>query len=250
MRTSRSGLGGLALVAAFAAALAACASKHADPVEAQRTKDEEFLAANAESLFHQNPQGWIAVQGGDAAGAGPSADDAAHSAEAVAAPGTLHRFVFRKDDAGERLYRLAFVPEGGLVAGRGFLASLGFKVVSAGKTGPARQLVLDRYGAPWKFDLAAAPRLRVELGRLGSAPEMPFDVSLDPDFDGGLLLPDAAAAALDLPRAEIPGRAEVQVALSRPFEARRSWVSAFLPDLGVSGVVEVLVEAPGPGTKR
>jgi hypothetical protein len=231
------------------APLAACRSKPLD-LEAQRKLDEEFLATNAEDLFVAHPSGFAAVQGGESAGSAPTADEAAELAESKAAGRTLHRFVFRKDDAGERLHRMAFLPAGGLVAGRAFLAQLGFRVVSAGGTGAARTLVVERMGLLTTIDLAAHPRLRLELGPVAGPHDLVLDVPLDPDFDGPLLLPMELAKDLRLELAEIPGKAEVQVALGRPFAARRSWATANCPGLYATQLVEVLVEAPGPGAGK
>jgi hypothetical protein len=240
---------GTAAALALALALPACASAPTD-VEAQRKRDREFLATKAGDLFADAPRSYAIVQTGDAAGSGPTADDAARLAASKAPPGTLHRFIFRKDDAGDRLHRMTFLPEGGLVAGRAFLARLGYRVVSVGSSGPGRPLVLERRGSRRTIDLAAHPRLSLELGPLAGTPVVPLDVPLDPDFDGPLLLPAALTAGLDLELAEIPGRAEVQVALGRPFEARRAWVVARSTDLGVTEAVEVLVPAPGPGARK
>jgi hypothetical protein len=253
MRSGTRSAATLALALA-AAALCGCASGGGD-VDGQRRKDEEFLATKAGDLFEKKPRSWAVVQGGEAVASGPTADDAVRLAagrpatSGGASSPVVHRFVFRKDDPGARLHRLAYMPDGGLVAGRQFLSDLGFRVVSSGSSGRGRPLVLEHRGARRTIDLAERPRLRIEVGPLAGATDTaaaPLDVPLDPDFDGPLLLPDAATPDLALDLAEIPGRAEVQVALGRPFAARRAWVAVTCPDLGVGGVVEVLVPLRGP----
>lgn len=236
------GLAGILL----ALAGAACATAGADAVvDAERRRDQEFVDARGAAHLAPTAATWIAVQGGEAAATGPDADEAARAA-AARDPRALHRFVFRTGDAGDRLHRLAFLPTGERVAGRKFLQDLGWRVVSVAPGGGARPVVLERHGARRTLDLSRTPTLAIEVAPLAGGASAAIDVTLDPDFDGPLLLPEDVRAGLDLARAEIPGRVEVQVALGRPFEARRAWASARCAALDASAPVEVLVPARGP----
>ncbi|MCE9638010.1 MAG: hypothetical protein K8T90_20100 [Planctomycetes bacterium] len=230
----------------------------------QRTKDTEWLttasadanasasavANTAANVAARSPRTWLAVQGGYAIATGPTADDAVRAANR-AAPLPFHRFVFRKDDAGDRLHRLAFLPAGGLVAGRKALADLGLRVVGGSATGSGRPIVLERHGSRRTLDLAKTPRLRFDITPLGgtTAVALALDVTIDPDFDGPLLLPADIAKDLDLALAEIPGHAEIQVALGRPFEGRRAWVAVKCNALDASGAVETIVPDAPPARK-
>ena len=234
----------VATVLAAAVAAPGCAS--VGNLDAARVKDLECVDAQNAAFAEKNARSWIVVEGGEVAAISPAADDAVRAAaanRASSAP-TPHRFVYRPADRGARLYRLAFLPEGGLVAGRQFLAGLGYRVASVGVAGPGRTLVLDRRGGRRSIDLAKRPLVRIDLTPLGGGPVTTIDVPLDPDFDGPLLLGADAAPSLDLDRAEIPGQAEVQVALGRPFNARRAFAAAKCPELDASGPVEVLVPTP------
>lgn len=250
----RAARGAAARAAAVALALAGCAS--GVTLDAVRAKDLECVDARGADLAAKNPHSWIVVEHGEVTAISPAADDAVRAAQAqrAAAPrpasGAPHRFVFRPRDRGDRLYRLAFLPEGGIVAGRQFLEALGFRVTSVGTGGPGRTLVLDHHGSRRTMDLAERPRVRIDLTPLGGGPVTSVDVPLDPDFDGPVLLSDALARGLDLDRAEIPGAAEVQVALGRPFNARRAFASAKCPDLSASAAVEILTPAAPPPSRR
>jgi hypothetical protein len=65
---------------------------------------------------------------------------------------------------------------------------------------------------------------------------------VDPDFDGGLLVPREVAAEFGLERFEVPGLADVQVAMGRPFRAHRATVLARIAELAASGPAEALFE--------
>jgi hypothetical protein len=180
---------------------------------------------------------WIVVQNGDIAGAASLPDDAVRAAQKTAAA-PAHRFVFRPADRGARLYRLAYVAQGGIVAGRKFLADLGLEWAGPpGKPGTVR-----RKGSLGGIDLAKSPRVEIEVASLDGSARVTLSAACDPDFDGGLLLPRATAARLSLERFEIPGLAEVQVALGRPFQAHRACVNARIAALGVSGPAEAVFE--------
>ena len=240
----RTAIASLALAAALAGTACTSIPRAADE---QRRQDAEWVATKGAELTAKTPRTWFAVQGANVVATGPTADDAIRAAaRAGAAP--FHRFVFRKDDAGDRLHRLAFLPGGGLVAGRKALADLGLRVVGSGSAGSGRPIVLERHGSRRTLDLAKTPRLRFDIAPLGGTTAVSLDVTVDPDFDGPLLLPADAVKDLDLALAEIPGRAEVQVALGRPFEGRRAWVTVKCEALDASGAVETIV--PDAATKK
>jgi hypothetical protein len=149
-----------------------------------------------------------------------------------------HRFVFRPEDRGARPMRLAYVAEGGIVVGRRFLAELSVESVGP----PGRPPLLKRKGATRGVDLTRSPRLELELASLDGTAKEKVSAVYDPDFDGGLLLTRALAASLALERYEIPGGADVQVALGRPFRAHRATLVVNCPALQVSGFVEAVYE--------
>lgn len=246
MRRARGGLGRTVVPALVAATLIAASCQSAgDLVDADRTRNRACADERTAAALVRSPRGWMVVQGGDVAAVAPSADDAVRGA-ALRAPHVRHRFVYRAEDPGDRLHRMAYMPEGGMVAGRRLLADLGLRVVGAGAPGGGRTVVLERRGTRRTIDLAARPRLRLDLQPLAGGPTTTIDVPFDPDFDGPLLLPEDLTHGLDLVRAEIPGTCQVQVALGRPFTARRAWCAARCADLDATGPVEVLVRMPPP----
>lgn len=223
--------------------LAACSSTTA-PVDLARAKDRDCVGAAGAAEVARSGSAWIVVQGGEVAGVAKTLDAALAAAASKPSRDAPHRFVYRGDDAGERLYRLTFVPPSGVVAGRRFLADLGWTFVSGGPRGSGKPLVLERKGRRRSFDLVSKPAVRVELRPAGGGSALALDVPIDPEFDGPLLLPAATAEPLALARAEIPGAAEVQVALGRPLGATRAWARASCADLDAQGTVEVLRASP------
>lgn len=232
--------------AVVALVLAACASRPAGPrgEEESRAKDDEALAARAAEIAGAaDAKRWVVVQRGEIAAGASFPDDAVRAAKSKAAD-VAHRYVFRPADRGDRLFRMAYVAQGGVVVGRVFLENLGLEAVGVAGRPP----LLRRKGAGGGIDLAKTPRLPLDLTTLDDATRISVDAAYDPDFDGGLLVPRELAASLALPLYEIPGAAEVQVALGRPFRARRATVLAKVPGLGPRGPVEVVFEAMS--TKR
>ena len=125
------------VAAVLAAAVAAPGCASVGNLDAARVKDLECVDAQNAAFAEKNARSWIVVEGGEVAAISPAADDAVRAAaanRASSAP-TPHRFVYRPADRGARLSRLAFLPEGGLVAGRQFLAGLGYRVASVGVAG-------------------------------------------------------------------------------------------------------------------
>jgi hypothetical protein len=218
---------------------AACAtSPDLRALEDARTKDDEAVAANAATLDGAPYAGrWVVVQRGEIVGAAALPDDAVRATES-ASGGVVHRFVFRPADRGTHPMRLAYVSEGGIVAGRGFLADLG---IESGGT-PGRPPLLKRKGAARGVDLGRTPRLEIEVSSLDGSEHRTISATFDPDFDGGLLLPRDVAASLNLELYEIPGGADVQVALGRPFRAHRATLVAKVAALQASGLVEAVYE--------
>ena len=223
---------------AFAGLLAACASSPSEEeVEAARRANTEFLQRQGAALAAEHAGKFLVVQGGDLAAESLLPDDAVRVA-ARRDPSPVHRFVFRPEDAGERLYRMTFLPEGGRVAGKAVFDALGLRVQLLTGSG----VMIGRPGRPWAFGASPEGRLAIEVRSLDREHAETIEVAVDPEFDGGLLLDAETAARFGLDRDEIPGVAEVQVALSRPFAARRSLVLVSVPQVSASGVAEALVE--------
>jgi hypothetical protein len=225
--------------AALAAALlTACASAlKVDAAADARRADEDAVAMHAADLDGTAYAGkWVVVQDGDIAASSATPAEALRGAPSPPhAP--AHRFLFRPQDRGPRDFRMAYVAEGGVVAGRRFLADLGVETVGAGsetslrQRGGTRAALLDD-GRRFTFDVAPPD---------GSA-HRTVSAVLDPDFDGTLLLPRAVALEMGLELFEVPGTADVQVALGRPFRAHRAVVAVRLPALDASGLAEALFE--------
>jgi hypothetical protein len=218
--------------------LAACASR-TPPTSAEdaRSQNEETLTARAAELDSpKNARRYVVVQNGAVAAIASLPDDAVRAARAKSAA-VRHRFVFRPVDRGERLWRMAYVAQGGVVAGRRFLDDLGLEAVGP----PGRPPLLRRRGGAGGLDLAKTP-LRLELSTLEGAAAETVDAAYDPDFDGTLLLPRDVATRLSLELYEIPGAADVQVALGRPFRARRATVLAKVAGFLAAGPIEVVFE--------
>jgi hypothetical protein len=221
----------------LALTLAACAATVRNrAVDEARARDEEALASHADELDAPDlAKQYVVVQDGDVAASASLADDAVRAA-AEKSPSTPHRFVFRPTDRGTPLYRMAYLAEGGVVVGRRFLADVGYEPAG-------RPTAVRAHGSRSVVDLGKTPRLAVEIATLDGAVRRIVDAVYDPDFDGGLLVPVAVAAELSLERFEIPGDAEIQVALGRPFRARRASALAKVPALAASGMVEVVYES-------
>jgi hypothetical protein len=221
---------------ALAIVLAACASTAAPRVvDEARRRDDAAVAAHADELDDaKSAKRYVVVQDGDVAATAPLVDEALRAA-AAKSPTTPHRFVFRPADRGTPLYRMAYLAEGGVVVGRGFLAAIGYE-----PTG--KPSVVRAKGGRAGFDLGTPPRLAFDVETLDGAARRAIEAVYDPDFDGGLLVPVDVAAELSLERFELPGDAEVQVALGRPFRAHRATALAKVASLSASGTIEVVYE--------
>ncbi len=149
------------------------------------------------------------------------------------APGAAHRYAFVPGSEGDRAYRMAYLPASGTVLGHAFATALGIEIRREADGSPALVRDLRRIAAT-----DGAVTLRVEAPDGSRAATL--RVVVDPDFDGPLLVPPDVAAALGLSRFEVPGTADVTVALGRPFFARRAQVRVDLGALGVAGVVPAL----------
>jgi hypothetical protein len=230
----------LAVVALCLAA--GCASAKRLSVADARRADEEAVAANAAVIDSpEHAKHWIAVQNGAIAGTSALPVDAVGQA-ASKDPDVLHRFVFRPGERGPKSARLAYIAEGGVVAGPALLASLG---LTAKASAPGRPRVIRARVGGGSLDLATTPRLVLELRTLDSSATTTVSAAYDPDFDGPLLVTDAVAEALRLERFEIPGGCDVQVAVSRPFLAHRATVIAHLEALNATAPAEVVFEGAG-----
>lgn len=225
------------------AALAACSSSaRLLAIEDARAKDEEAVAAReAEIDGSKYADQYLVVQDGDVAATARTADEAVRAAAAKSAE-PAHRYVFRPADRATPLYRMAYLAEGGVVVGRRFLADVGLEVKGAAGAAPVVRHAKSRS----IVDLRPTQRLAVEVATLDGAVRRTIEATYDPDFDGGLLVPVEVAGELALERFELPGDAEVQVALGRPFRARRATALATVASLSASGAVEVVYENKSP----
>jgi len=218
-------------------ALAGCGvTASTKAVDAARERDEECLSARAADFDGPAFAGkYVVVQDGEVAATATLADDAAREAAKKDA-GPPHRFVFRPSDRGATpAYRMAYLAEGGVVVGKKFLQTLG---IESGRLLDAAEM------RPVHLKLLVTPHVKIDVETLDGSARRTIDAVYDPDFDGSLLVPVAVASALSLQRFEIPGEADVQVALGRPFRARRALVIAKVAGIAASGAVEVEYEAP------
>lgn len=228
------------LVTAACLALAACTSSKPGSLESARKANQEFALKEAGPISAKHGAKFVVVENAEVIAAGSLADDAVRAAaqfEARTGRRSPHRFVFRTSDRGPRLYRTTYLATGGIAAGRKLFQDLGFQVTG----GAGRALVLDAGARRRTLDAAREPLLEIEVAALDGSGKQTLRVPVDPDFDGGLLVSRELAPGLATERAEIPGDAEVQVALGRPFDARRAFVWVRVPSLGVAGPVEALV---------
>ena len=230
-----------ALAAVF---LAACSSTYAlDHAGAARRADEDAVSALAAEIDSPKYAGlWVVVQDGEVAGAGATPVEAVQAAHALheigsELPAPAHRYVFRPQDRGPREYRMAYLSEGGIVAGRGFLEQMGLETVGLGA-----QTSLRRKGDSSVAPLGDGRRFTLDIAPPGGAAPLTLAAVLDPDFDGTLVLPRAVALGLALQLFEVPGTADVQVALARPFRAHRAVVDVRVVALGAAGRSEALFE--------
>ncbi len=228
------------LLALTCLAAAACTSSKPGSLEEARKANQEFALKQAGPISAKHGAKFVVVENAEVVAAGSLADDAVRAAsqfEARTGRRGPHRFVFRTSDRGPRLYRTTYLAAGGVAAGRKLFQDLGFQVAG----GAGRALVLDAGARRRTLDAAREPILEIEVSALDGSGKQTLRVPVDPDFDGGLLVSRDLAPGLATERAEIPGDAEVQVALGRPFDARRAFVWVRVPSLGVAGPVEALV---------
>ena len=219
------------------AILGACAATP-DVAGDERARNEAALHESAAEIARGDAGRYVVVQHGRLDGQGP-AIEAALAAAARTADDPTHRFVFRPADAGPRFHMMRFLPAGGRGAGPALFEALGVRVERAANgtvtlTGPAQTVRFAERNSPSFEMVVSAPA--------GGARET-LHVAYAGHFDGMLLLDRESAADLGLALFEVPGKSEVEVALGRPFEARRSAVLVRIPRLGVSGRVEVVYEA-------
>lgn len=206
-------------------------------VDAARARNLEYVEGEATALGERHPERFVVIQRGGLAAAATAADDAVRAAERrEAAP--LHRYVFRPGDEGKRAYRMTFLPTGGVVVGRRFFEA--FRARASWR--PGKPLVVERLGTRRELDLEQTPRLGLIVETLDREQEIVISAVMDLDFDGALLIEPATAEALGLERFEIPGDADVQVALGRPFRARRALALVHVPLLQLDAVVEIAFE--------
>ncbi len=192
---------GLALLLATAAlALTSCAS-HADLVAQARGTNDAFLAESGAQVRRDHAERFVAIQNGVVAATGATAAEAAERAADVD-PDAAHRYVYRPDAAdwtgplgGAAVY-IAYVPEGGTVAGDALQPLFG----------------------------AATDSAELHLTALDGRARVVVSAALDRRFEGTLLVSVATAERLRLERFELPGHVDVEVPLGRPFRARRAMV--------------------------
>jgi hypothetical protein len=220
--------------------LAACATAPTGPSPEwlARTADEEAVERLGAQLDTKYGRRYVVVADAEVRAAAFLPDDAIRAAPQDATP-PLHRYVFRPADRGDRLYRMTYVAEGGVVVGRKFLEDLELEST----IGDEGRAVLRRRGGAGGLPVTAPSRVALVLTSLDGAHVERVSAVYDPDFDGGLLVPPSLARRFALQLFEIPGSAEVQVALGRPFRAQRANLLARVEALGVAGPVEVLTEA-------
>ena len=171
---------------------------------------------------------WVAIADGEAS---PAASmEEAHQI----APLAPHRYVFQPAEAGDTRPRMAYLPASALIAGREFATKLGLTL----RRDARGSAILTRGEKRVAAEAGGSLLLRISAPD-GSAATTAA-VLLDPDFRGPLLISPPVAETLGLRRFEVPGRAHVDVALGRPFSARRARVLITIEELGVSGLVEAL----------
>ncbi len=219
---------------------AGCASGDATR-DAARRRGLEFVEAEGRRLDKEHADRYVVVQEGRLAASASAPDDALRAAERTETT-PLHRFVFRPADRGDRVYRMAYMPTGGVVVGRRFFDALRARATwTAG-----RPLVIEHLGVRREVDLERTPRLEIEVTTLDQEHRRTLSAVVDLAFDGALLVPEELAVQLEAHLFEVPGRTEVQVALGRPFAARRALVFARVPRLGLGADVEIVFETRPP----
>lgn len=202
----------------------ACAST-ADRVDRARSADDAALAATA----WPEDAAWIVAAAGTVTGAPDLA------AALATRPDAAHRYVFRPGEQGDIRLTLAFHPGRGVVAGRAAARALGVTFRRRARGGT--QVVRDvrRVDAD---DDATIPLI---VSPPGGGTSYSVPAVIDPDFDGALLVAPAVAERLGLRRFEIPGTADVHVALGRPFLGARTRLRAAIRELGVEAELEAVV---------
>ena len=212
------------LLALSGALLAGCSSL-GDALPAARRANQAAVAGGD----WPDDATWIVAARGTVAGA-PDLP----SALAVD-PHALHRYVFRPGEQGDVRLVLAFHPGRGVIAGRRAAEALGvtFRRSAHGGTEVVRDVR--------RLTAAEDATITLHVAPVGGGKAFTVPAVVDPDFDGGLLVAPAVAAALDLGRFEIPGTADVQVALGRPFLGVRTRLHAAIPELGVEADLEAVV---------
>lgn len=206
--------------------LTACAGA-AEQRDAARRQN---LAA-ASRLVVESPV--TVVSGGEVVAEAESVEEALSSLEDSGA----HRLWVVPAHSAGRLLPLVYLPAGGAVAGRELLESLGIRRTE--RTGRPTRLRLG--GKSIELDVER-PHLDLELRPLEGGEPRHIRVPLQHDFPAALLLPTETFDELDADRSELSGIDEVQVALGRPFRARRALLRVRLPALGAEGIVPVVSE--------
>jgi hypothetical protein len=215
----------LLILAALAAALLTGCRSTGDVLAGARRANQAALAANP----WPDDAAWIVAAAGTVTGA-PDLE-----AALGVHPDARHRYLFRPGEQGDTRLAIAYHPGRGVIAGRGAAEALGvtFRRSARGETLVIRDVRRVEADRDATITLALAP---VAGGKGYTVP-----VVIDPDFDGTLLLAPSVAATLGLHLYEIPGTADVHVALGRPFLGVRTRVHAAIPDLGVEADLEAVV---------
>jgi len=211
------------LIALVASLLAGCTSLD-EHIGSARAADQAALEAGAGS---QNSI-WVVVAHGEVWGA--ETEEEALLIHATAP----HRFVFQRGNAGDTRPRMAYLPTAALIAGQEFAAALGLKL----RRNASGRAILTRDTRRIAAEPGGTIIVHVEAPDGGDATAAA--ILLDPGFQGPLLVSPSVAERMGLRRFEIPGTARVDVALGRPFSARRARLRVTIERLGVNAAVETL----------
>jgi hypothetical protein len=213
----------LPLLIALIVCLTACSSLD-EHLSAARALDDSALATPSwpeDSI-------WVVIANGETAGA--LTEEKAHEIQ----PRAAHRYVFRPGDTGDTRPRMAYLPTAALIAGRQFAESLGLTL----RRDADGRAILTRDAR--RLTSEAGGTVIVRVSAPDGSVESAAAVLLDPDFYGPLLLSPSIAEQLGLRRFEVPGVAHVDVALGRPFVARRARLIVRIEELDVAGPVRAI----------
>ena len=210
----------------------------------QRTANERFLATDSvqAKLSTVEPGTWIVVAGGKRILTGTDLESLiAKMTRATGNDRCYHRFVFRKNDAGHRSYKITFGDAPW--AGTGFLAAAQLSIGTLyghgmGFSRGKRELTIRKSpdGRPW---------LPLNLAPPGGNAGATHHVVVSTGSAGPLLLPVGTLSSL----AEIPGTATLEAIGGVVNELRRHIVRVRVPELWLDEYVEA-VAVPGIGDRR